>query len=324
MHATAEPPTPSSVLRLRALARVCAIGLAVGTATVPACKCSRSEPRPDTGADGLDDDEPVQPVYPLTDLPANPLAQRLCDALHTGPSARRAQCCGWSTPGYSVTGECVRTLSAALASKAVTLAPDEVDRCVAAVGKLYEGCGWVGPWSPTTPPECTSMIQGQLAEGVKCRSSLECSGTLRCRGVGPTDPGVCGKPRAAGAECSAGVDSLAAYTRHDRLEETHPECVGYCARYHCTPFVALGEKCGANVQCGPENRCAGDKCVAGPVARLGEACADTGCEAGSRCYARVCTKPKPAGEACSSDTECAAACVKDDAGAAGVCGMRCQ
>ena len=58
------------------------------------------------------------------------------------------------------------------------------------------------------------MVVGKLNKGDRCRSSLECAGSLRCQGSGPTDVGTCASARPTGP-CSTAVDALAGVLRLD-------------------------------------------------------------------------------------------------------------
>ena len=117
-------------------------------------------------AGGADDE--VRPVYPVDHAPVDPLAQRFCEAVHSVEEDRRAICCG-ERPGLVFTGECARTLGAALRSKAVTLDPADVDTCAAAVGVAYSGCDWTGPHPPPLPEACGGVVHGTLSVGAVCR-----------------------------------------------------------------------------------------------------------------------------------------------------------
>ena len=277
-------------------------------------------------ATGIDDG--VDPVYPASIAP-NPVAARLCTALHALPAKRTAECCG-KTPGLLLTGECTRMLSGALSFEAVTLAPDAVDRCVAELEKAHEGCGWVGG-APQIPAGCRGLVTGTLAKGTSCRSTLECTAGLRCQGVGPTDPGVCFPPLPAGAPCETSVDSLVSFTKQSSVFRLVPECEGACEQHRCQPAVALGAACTRAEQCGLGNRCVKSHCVAGALAGDGDGClASTDCRAGLHCIAAVCAVPKPAGAACTADDDCLGVCArkepassrKEKAGT-GICANRC-
>jgi hypothetical protein len=174
----------------------------------------------------------VRSVYPVEGAAQELLAVRLCAALQEAPQVRRAACSA-TTPGALATGECVRTLSAALRSGAVSLTTIDVDRCVEAMDRATEGCGWVGPNTLQPAGECQGIVQGVLTEGSRCRSSLECIEGLRCHGLGPTVAGTCGTPRDEGAACGGSVDPLAVYARQNDYELHHPECRGWCNRRTC-------------------------------------------------------------------------------------------
>ena len=64
------------------------------------------------------------------------LAQRLCDALHTLPAARKKECCGATLS--SLARVCTQELSTSLGSGAVTLDPAQIDRCAVQTAKQLE------------------------------------------------------------------------------------------------------------------------------------------------------------------------------------------
>jgi hypothetical protein len=256
-------------------------------------------------------------VYPRDVKDVPPLVARLCEALHTLPRVRWAECCQ-STPGTVLTSECTRNVTGAIAGGAIALSEDGVARCEAAMAKVHEGCDWVGPWPRETPAECRSLFRGSRKANDACRSTLECEGSLRCLGVGPTDAGRCGEPPPIGGLCGSAVDALAVYARQDDVDEVHPMCGGgYCDRNRCAPHVELGGKCTASVQCG-EGRCVEGACVADRRGAVGEPCSGGDCQAGLRCVSRACVSPKAAGETCTDDRDCLGGCV------GGVCKMTCE
>ena len=261
---------------------------------------SASAPAPSSSASDVDK---VRPDYPLDASTPDPLAVRLCTALHEVPARRRAECCS-STPGVLVTSECVRMLSTALHFAAVSVDPSRVDACVQAIERTYAGCDWVGPNVPQPPEECSGLVVGQLPSGDRCRSSLECAPGLRCQGVGPTDVGRCGEPRDDGASCGGTVDPLAVYSRDNHFDAKHPECKGWCDRRKCTPPLAKGSRCSPQTKCAEGLQCVRGTCDTPQLIRT--------------------EGPKAAGEACKTDLECRGGCLKPDGGAQGQCGMKCQ
>jgi len=292
------------------------------TPDAPAGSASVAIGRPDAGADAEPDDE-VRPLYPADDAPPDPLAARLCAALHDLPESRRSSCCH-EKPALVVAKECARTLSASLRAKAATLAAPEVDACAGALAKSLDGCDWVGPFPPDLPAECQGLVHGTLKAGAVCRSSLECEGALRCRGLGPTSPGKCGGATGDGASCGSTVDTLATYARQIDVDRSHPECEHFCDRHSCAPLVVEGGACVTSPQCGPAHQCVKGKCVSAQPSKRGEACPGQVCEAGSSCIAGKCQARKAGGEACSVDFECLGGCIKPDGGAKGKCGQRCS
>jgi len=266
-------------------------------------------------------EEQVRPVYPALEGAPEPLAAVLCDALHRLPESRRAECCS-RLPGTVFADECVRALSAALTAQAIALERQGVDDCAQALARAYQGCEWVGPTPVPLPPACAGLAKGRLSAGAACRSSLECQRGLFCRGSGPTSPGTCAAPGAAGALCALAVDSLGTYLRQEQPDAFHPECAGWCDRRRCADVLAPGAACTFHAQCGPAARCAEGHCVAGPQAALGAACLGTECLPGSRCVAGHCALPKAAGERCEAFVECLGGCFSRDGGPK-VCGPDC-
>lgn len=261
-------------------------------------------------------------VYPDKVTP-DPVAVRFCDAVHTMAFKRRQACCAESA-GIVVTSECVRMLTTAIQSKAISVATDDITRCEAAVHKGLDGCRWVGTWPFLVPSSCEHILHGQLARDAVCRSALECKDGLRCEGLRATEPGHCREPGGDGALCGGATDPLAVYARQDNAEIDHPICAGFCDRSRCAASRAEGGACRANVECGLNGHCAGGRCVKGRHPKVGEPCTAGGCEPPARCIASVCRAPKPEGEACTLDDECRGGCVKGSEGATGVCQPVCE
>jgi hypothetical protein len=276
---------------------------------------------PDLQSETAPPDDEVHPVYPLDAGPPDPLAARLCHVLHDVPEEKRAACCSVS-PAVVLTSECVRVLTASLRFKAITLDAVGIDACAAALDKALEGCEWPGPFPPALPAVCKALIKGTLSERARCRSSLECAGTLRCQGVGPTTIGRCGPAAADGERCGGSSDPLASFTRQD--EETHPECAGWCNRARCAPLVALGGTCALAAACGAGKLCVSGKCAVAVAAKAGEPCPGGACEGGAICVSGKCMARKPSGAACATDFECVGGCMRADGGTKGTCGKKCS
>jgi hypothetical protein len=272
-----------------------------------------------------------------------PLAQKLCAALTEMPERRRSACCG-GTPGIVVTAECTRTLSAALRYKAVELAEPAVDACIAAFEKALEGCDWVGPFAPGPPAACQGIVKGLVAEGQKCRSSLECASSLRCKGVGPTNAGKCSPPKPAGEICGGTVDTLATYVRQNALDTQHPECAdGRCIKHRCAAAAAENAECQVTADCGeglqclvtpapqasapaPKKPLVHKSCVRSPLPGDGEPCPGGACAGELQCITNKCTSRKASGSECTNDFECRGGCLRDGGGPSskGTCGPRCD
>jgi hypothetical protein len=206
-----------------------------GAAPDAAPAASSSAPGPASNEPGSDE---LKPVYPVDAGPPDPLAMRLCDALHTLPAKRLAACTSKPAgPAAAIIdGQCVRTLTAALAAHAVTLDPGDVDHCTDAMTRATTGCDWATPTSAgPLPAECDGIVHGALSANTPCRSSLECLDGLRCQGLSTIDVGTCAAPKAAGFACNLADDMLATFARQDHYERAHPECAGACVARMCRP-----------------------------------------------------------------------------------------
>jgi hypothetical protein len=284
--------------------------VAVDAATADAAPLAES-----TGGDA------VRPVYP-EDVKPEPIAVKLCEALHANPEKARAACCS-EQPAFTPTSECIRVVSGALQLKAVTLDVAAVDRCVADLEKAYAGCDWVGSHKIVPPESCDLVFRGTLPEGKRCRSSLECLDGLHCAGVGPTDAGRCKAPADDNSACGVAVDVLERYTRQQNPERKHAACRGICDRQRCVAQPPVGAPCKASISCGPDRACVADKCAPARHQKVGEACADGECDKGLYCIKGKCVGPQPAGAECSTEFECIGACLVSDGGTKGKCGRRC-
>jgi hypothetical protein len=293
-----------------AAASASAVASAAASATASAAAA------PERG--GNDD---VGPVYPIDNQPPLPLAQRYCEVVQENPNKRREACCP-SMPGFVPVAECVRTLSSALRSGAVTIDAAALDACAAAVAKETAGCDWVTSVGAPTIPACLGIIKGTIKEGARCRSNLECDEGMRCRSLGATHPGKCMPPLPERRMCNISTDSLAAFTGQDDFERRHPECAGYCLRKQCVEAIAVGGSCTASVQCGPKGRCVAGKCSDGAPPGPGQGCTDV-CAAGARCSSGKCVATKGDGESCENDAECRAQCERADGAKTGKCARQC-
>jgi hypothetical protein len=232
------------VLRLRRSARMRAFGvpmlsaalLAIGviwagaraTAATPAE--ARASAQPAVRAISPSSVAGPRSIYPRDPGVFDPRVHGLCAAFQDLPRLRRAQCAG-QQPGVSLAAECERMLTTSVRTRAIALDAPQAERCMDASRARYEDCAFTNAAALPPLPACTSLWQGTLAQGVVCRSSLECSAGLHCRGLSPLDTGVCAPPEPQGARCGLGMDPLAAYVPHD--EGAHAECAGVCERGRC-------------------------------------------------------------------------------------------
>lgn len=263
----------------------------------------------------------------------DPLAGRLCDALHRVPARALAGCCGVTNEAATPPDRapatpdradlCTRRLSALVRDGALSLDPAALSRCEQAIVERVRGCDWVTPLATVAVPACAGLVHGMRDAGAPCRSALECKDGLACVGSGVE--GRCTEPAPDGSACRPQRDELAGLTgQDDILAARHPICAGACQSRRCVPRVALGGACTSRAACGPAARCAAGVCVAGATAALGEPC-DGGspCAPGASCRDGHCAALKKTGEACAGPNECAASCVTPPGSREGLCGPRC-
>lgn len=264
----------------------------------------------------------VAETAPAGRTKSDPLAEGLCDALHTLPAKRKQECCGRAFP--SLAGLCTQELSASLGRGAVSVDRAAVDRCTTETSRQLEGCKWVTPLMPPLPDACRGVVAGKLVSGAACRSSLECADGLFCRGVRPDMAGVCAAPGPARTRCEVAADNLAVFTGA-KDDSRHPVCNGLCVKGQCLPFSPAGGACQSSGQCTPGLNCISGRCQDRPLPRAGESCAgNTSCGAGAYCQSSRCAALKDAGEPCASSVECLAfQCVVTPGSKSGTCAEPC-
>lgn len=242
----------------------------------------------------------LSPVYPKTDDPADPRAERYCNSVFEVSEAKRRECCPQTsfTP-FRPTAECVRTLSAALRSGALEIASGSLEACEAAATEAAKTCDG----GAEMPPACENIFKGTRAATKLCRSALECTAGLQCKNLGVTSPGQCAQPEALGERCGAPADSLASFVRQS-AEVDHPICVGACAQGKCAAVVADGGACSLAAHCGAGLRCRDGKCTAEALPGAGKACEAGACARGHRCVGGTCSPERRIGESCAKNEEC--------------------
>jgi hypothetical protein len=262
--------------------------------------------------DGQRESAELGSVYPKDAGVDVPVAKRACAALLLRSAERAARCCGGATPVMqSFAGECARMLGVALGDHAVEVSDAAITACEAAIDRATTGCDWVTPMGASLPPEC-AFIEGRLAVGARCRSSLECQRGLQCQGLSAIDRGVCARPKPDGAVCELATDVLVANTAHADDGGAHPECEGRCSRHRCMSAVADGGRCATDAEC-QSRRCLAGACTRAPLPGLDAACKER-CERGLRCSGGKCEAPRAEGERCEGDAECRASCRKGPSG----------
>lgn len=208
-----------------------------GIVVVTSCRPAERNTPPSTRSTSVPRDLPGS-IFP-SDTAPQPLAHKLCEALHVVSGRRVAECCD-TKPVAPLLGECVRVVSASIESKAVTADASAIERCASAMEQSLTGCDWVTPSLPLAPAACEQVLVGSLREGDVCRSSLECIGNFHCEGLSPTRTGTCAAPQPNGAVCGAHVDTLAAYTLQRHLDTSRPFCRESCSMstHQCAPASA--------------------------------------------------------------------------------------
>jgi hypothetical protein len=268
--------------------------LAAAAAAMPPALFAQSQTQ--TGED--DTRLPLQEPPPVT--APEPLAARLCDALHAVPEARRGACCGIAKPARGLADECARVLSDALRANRARLDPAAVEGCERESAAAFAGCDWVSPLAPAAPAACRGLVAGLVEAGAACASALECRPGLACRGTSAATR-VCSPPGAPGTACGGPGELLATYVKELRPAD-HPECEGYCLQGRCAAAVAVGGGCLSTLQCAAGSHCAAGRCVAGDYAAVAR---------------------KRTGESCGGPFECLAACNVPAGAETGTCGPRC-
>lgn len=259
-------------------------------------------------------DDEGQPVYPPSKAPPDPLAEKYCDLVHEAGERKRKECCPKTQVfSYGPTAECVRTLSSALQSGAISFKEGGLDACEASVLEEAKQCDWGGEMTSA----CKGIFVGLRAANETCRSSLECISPHYCRGLGTSKAGVCAAPDSVGARCGLPVESLAAFVHQD-AEQDHPSCDGVCFRGRCAAIVQDGGVCTAALQCAPGHDCQEGRCVTPKAPTLGTKCSVGGCAKGHRCSDGACVVERRIGESCSTDGDC-----RSGACEGGKCTMRC-
>jgi hypothetical protein len=288
------------------------LALLLGLATATACGANAKD-KPVAGAKQSEAHTAAKP---------DALAQRVCEVLQALPSRRKQACCGGA--GSSLAAVCTSELSAALKRGAVAVDSARVEQCRTETGAELEGCGWVTPLMPKLADACAGIIDGTLAAGASCRSSLECGDGLHCRGVTPGSAGVCAVPGEPHSRCELPADNLASFAR-GQDDPRHPVCDGVCLKGQCLPFVAAGGECPSTAACAPGLNCLSGHCQAKALPVLGEACsAKAECAGDAVCADGRCSMPKDAGESCKLPFECRAlACDRKPGAASGVCTDAC-
>ena len=278
--------------------------LALVTAAATGAGCQgREAPAPAAPVDAAEPLDLIHPPYPERDGPDDPLALRVCAALHGLPAARRRACCpatATAPADADRSAECAHRLSAAVRRGALRIEGPLVDGCTAAMQALHEGCGWVGLEPLLAPAACRRLVLGLTPARTGCRSSLECQGDLHCEGLaGPPAPapGVCRPARHHGAACAPAADPLADLLLADQVEADHPGCTGHCERGRCVTPITIDGPCVDSRHCGPGLHCAHKRCASGPWPLLAEECT-TRCEGLARCQGGLCVGP-PAQRPCA-------------------------
>src|SRR5687768_5598211 len=76
------------------------------------------------------------------------LAEHYCGVLHGEPARKRAECCGRQGEGGPppLTDECIRLVVEAVTAGRIRVEDAALDRCIAGVRAIEQGCDWIGPY----------------------------------------------------------------------------------------------------------------------------------------------------------------------------------
>ncbi len=292
----------AALLTLAVGASACSSSPSSSPAASASASATPAETASSAPASSGDKNDEVRPNYPRTKDPPDPLAASFCAAVQELPAKRKAECCK-GTADLEYAAECTRVLSYAIREKAVTLAQPEIDACRAAVDAATQGCDW-GDLRLATPDACLSILHGTIKEGARCRSSFECVDGLACKGVGPTDLGVCAPPVKPGSGCGLATDPLGAWTGQTTARTKHTSCDGACIRGRCVEAQPVGGACKSSLECGTGKLCVDGKCSDAKLPVAGEACLEAYCAPGARCADKKCEALRKIGEACKDDRDC--------------------
>lgn len=264
--------------------------------------------------------EAPEPLYPRTDDPPDPVAERYCDIVHEVAARNHDACCPAAPrEGVRPTSECARTLSYALLEGAVTIEAADLDLCELATLEEAKRCDWDG----SLPRACEGIVRGQVAYLSPCRSSLECQEGFYCKGLTRAAPGACRSSQREGMPCGGGADTLAVLVRQD-TELRNAKCAGHCSRRACRKPIPPGGACAASRECGFDDHCVNGICSHAPLPEAGESCARQPCGPGLVCVKGVCEALRGINEPCKSDEECRSRRCARKARKPGRCAVRCQ
>lgn len=264
---------------------------------------------------------PLSVLAGSDNAPAASAAESICALLIGDTQQRQSECCG-----APVNAALQELCSATLQPLAGSLKVDQKawKTCAQDLATYRKDCGFVQQQLPPLPQSCRRLVDGQIAEGGRCQSSLSCADGLYCLGlsVGPT--GVCAKPVKVGARCESAHDNLAGILNLNGLSE-HRSCDGRCERGQCLAAGAAGASCQHSGQCQESLQCVQGQCQSAAPAAPGDQCdASHFCEFGSVCRDGHCQFRKPAGASCQTGLECAAfACTKAEGAESGTCAAVC-
>lgn len=183
---------------------------------------------------------------------------------------------GWRGFGVSTFRGCPPDLEASLDAGRVRFDGALAARCV---GEPSTQC------RISYPAECGRVVDGVVAVGGACTSSVDCAAGLECRGM--ACPGTCRLP-----QCTGNTVALPDGGCEASPQATTP-----------TGGQLLSGACGATVACASGLRCDADICV-NDLPAEGDACNETTrrCQQGLSCFGGVCIRGLSPGTACEFTT----------------------
>jgi hypothetical protein len=211
--------------------------------------------------------------------------------------------------------QCVELINSGISQKRHRFHADAAKRCIDAQKALITDPARGRARHEAVIAACAGVVEGLLASGQSCESSLDCPAGLACLGQKGAPPGVCKARLDAGSACDdellGGSHFYAAATASRSSCAAGLHCSAAGGELVCAKDAGDGAKCAGTDpgECGPGLRCSLSRCAAETRAALGQSCAVVNdCAIGLFCSSGKCALKKAAGAACKVSSECRGSC----------------